>query len=117
MSAPALKITQTPASTVERLAAPSACAISDAEVDASITRRRKARGTAGLLAALGIACAACLIPGLAIGGAGIFAAGAIGADTLLMGAVALALASYGIYRMVKQRSRSAANPTDTGCGC
>lgn len=88
-----------------------------ADVDTATIRRRNARGAAGLLAALGIACAACLIPGLAIGGAGIFAAGAIGADELLMGAAALALAGYGIYAITSKRRRQTIKATDAGCGC
>ncbi len=74
--------------------------------------------TAALIAALGLACVACLIPGLAVGAAGAFAAGAIGVDEAIMGATALALLAYAITKTVRRR-RAASTPTSRsgGCGC
>lgn len=84
--------------------------------------RKPSAGTvkrsAGLIAALGVACMACLIPGLAVGGAGIFAAGAIGADKAVMGVAALGLLGYAVITVRRRRrGASAANSASDGCGC
>lgn len=95
-----------------------------AEVDAAAFEGGKpssgsVKKTAGVIAALGVACMACLIPGLAVGGAGIFAAGAISGEAAVMGAVAVGLLAYGVYAMVARRRRGAAAAAagGSGCGC
>lgn len=70
------------------------------------------------MAALGVACVACLVPGLAVGGAGVFAAGAISADKAIMGAAALGLLAYAIVTTVRRRRAAAASSSSSGgCGC
>lgn len=67
---------------------------------------------AGLAAA--VACLACLVPGLAAGGAGVLAVGALEPDELVMGGLALVLLTIASVSWLRRRQRRAAGDA---CGC
>jgi hypothetical protein len=67
---------------------------------------------AGLAAA--VACLACLVPGLAAGGAGVLAVGALEPDELVMGGLALLLFAVAAVAWFRRRRQRAAGD---GCGC
>lgn len=113
MAEPALTIQRHTTGTSTPPESPAACRVPAAGGQAT-GRRSSLAKTAGVGALLGIACLVCLVPSLAIGGAGLFAAGAIGADQLIMAAGAIALATYGVYTVIRRRR---ATTEHSGCGC
>lgn len=81
----------------------------------STESRRKPRETAMLAGVFALGCLACLVPGLLAGGALAATFGALGADEIVFGASAVALAIAAITAIVVRRSRKAAAGND-GCG-
>jgi hypothetical protein len=79
-------------------------------------QRRKPRETALLAGVFALGCLACLLPGLLAGGALAATFGALGADEIIFGALAVALAIAAIAVVLVRRSRKAGSGSD-GCGC
>ena len=79
-------------------------------------RARRPRDIAALAGVLAVGCLACLLPGLLAGGALAATLGALGADELIFGAVAVALAIAAIAVTLVRRSRRADAGAE-GCGC
>jgi hypothetical protein len=77
---------------------------------------RRACDIAALAGVFAVGCLACLLPGLLAGGALAATVGTLGADELLFGTVAVALAIAAIAVTVVRRSRKATAGSD-GCGC
>ena len=102
-----------PATSAERILAPDKAGINGSADSAKL---RKPRETAVLAAAFALGCLACLIPGLLAGGALAATFGALGADEIVFGALAVVLAIAAVAVFLVRRSRRAAATSD-GCGC
>jgi hypothetical protein len=74
-----------------------------------------ARKFAGMAALFSVACLACLLPGLLAGGALAATFGALGADALVFGGLAIAMAVAALA-VVLRRRRADADGGDN-CGC
>lgn len=95
-------------------APPAACTIANPDASAGAGSHAPVKKTAGVLAAVGVACSACLIPGLAVGGAGIFAGAAASGERLLLLAAAAGVLAYATIRRRRSRARMS---RASGCGC